>query len=97
VGQNIVCGPEVLLADNRRALEETDEEETKENVVTLKAPQGANRRGLMPFWTPDSCYAACLPQLAPDTSFVINIYYDSSGVQTCTCCRVCEGVRYVPG
>jgi hypothetical protein len=29
---------------------------------------------------------------------VINIYFDQSlGEQVCTCCRQCEGLRYVPG
>lgn len=32
------------------------------------------------------------------TQFVINIYYDEAlGEQVCTCCRSCEGWRYVPG
>ena len=40
------------------------------------------------------------PLLYPPThaQFVINIYYDQAqGKQVCTCCRVCEGWRYVPG
>lgn len=53
-------------------------------------------RGLAPTWTPDTCYEACLPVLAPQTSFVVNIYFDGQGQQVCTCCRVCDGVRYVP-
>ncbi len=30
------------------------------------------------------------------TQFIINIYDEGEG-QVCTCCRNCEGVRYVPG
>lgn len=78
VGKGIVCGPEVQLSDGRRVLSETGDSSDR---VTLKAPQ----RDLATFWTPDSCYAACLPELAPATSFVINIYFDDAGVQTCTC------------
>lgn len=94
VGKGIVCGPEVIRSNRReRALEEKVEEAGSSNDrVTIKAPG----RGLSTFWTPDTCYAACLPDLLPQTSFVINIYYDANDVQTCTCCRVCEGVRYTP-
>ena len=78
VGTGIVCGPEVQLSDGRRVLSKTGDSNDR---VTLKAPQ----RDLATFWTPDTCYAACLPELAPATSFVINIYYDDAGVQSCTC------------
>lgn len=90
VATEIVCGPEVLL-DSRRALEGTETETNGDVAAAFTA-----ERDLATFWTPESCYAACLPQLAPATSFVVNIYFNENNVQTCTCCRNCEGVRYVP-
>lgn len=103
LGGGFICVPEVE-AVMRRALEGGEKKEegttggdgggdgSSARMISLKAPQ----RGLADFWTPDTCYAACLPRLAPQTSFVINIYYNANGDHVCTCCRECEGVRYEP-
>lgn len=49
-------------------------------------------------WTPDTCYEACRQRLGNPPTFVINIYFDETlGEQVCTCCRTCQGWRYVPG
>jgi hypothetical protein len=40
---------------------------------------------------------ACAARLGPSANgFVLNLYYDENGHQVCTCCRQCDGVRYVP-
>lgn len=39
---------------------------------------------------------ACVARLGPSPNgFVINLYFSENGEQVCTCCRECEGVRYV--
>jgi len=53
------------------------------------------QRALDAIWTPETCFAACAQRLGNPPSFVINIYNDG-GQQVCTCCRSCDGTRYVP-
>lgn len=39
---------------------------------------------------------ACVATLGPSPNgFILNLYYEN-GQQVCTCCRECEGVRFVP-
>lgn len=86
VANGVVCGPEEYLQRRRLG----DREHVGDEL---------HGRLLSTVWTVETCYTACYQRLAPDNSyFVMNIYRNITlGQQVCTCCRTCQGLRYVPG
>lgn len=107
LGQRFVCGPEETLVSGRRhamavsGIEEEEEEErlkhAGEKVLSdVGRAHHQQQRVLAAPWTPETCFAACAQRLGNPPSFVINIYLNDAGKQVCTCCRFCEGTRFVP-
>jgi hypothetical protein len=98
VNTNYVCEPEVQITLTRRGLTEHDavvaplgRGHEEEEAVTVQEEEEQEKeseselRLLARNWTPQSCYEACLPRMAPATSFVINLYVQG-GQPVCSCC-----------
>ena len=104
--QGVVCGPEISVV-RRQLSTEADGDQQARALLQGYTPQTCYEVRTMhvcvsSLFLPshinntNTRHQACLARLGPSPGgFIINLYYEN-GQQVCTCCRNCEGVRFVP-